>query len=162
MSHQHTHGPGESHSHSHSHGPQQPQPQQQPQQVALPPTDPALQAMIEADFRPVSLIVNAETPAVLCEAHKLDKCEECGQDYVHLNRLAKILASNPSLAAPPPANVVSRNLSQAVNNTKEEGNVCCPVSRIPLRCLNFLPYSRTFTNKRSTHSPSLATRWLLQ
>ncbi|KAK7466275.1 hypothetical protein VKT23_005003 [Stygiomarasmius scandens] len=120
MSHQHTHGPGESH--SHSHGPQQPQPQQQPQQMVLPPADPALQAMIEADFRPVSLIVNTETPAVLCEAHKLDKCEECEQDYVNLNRLAKILASNPNLAAPPPANVVSRNLSQAVNNTKEEGN----------------------------------------
>jgi translocation protein SEC72 len=92
--------------------------------MMLPTPDPALQAVIEADFRPVNLIVNPEGPSVFCEAHKNEKCDTCDQDYVGLNRLARVLATNPSIAAPPPANVVSRNLSQAVNHTKEEGNVC--------------------------------------
>ncbi|KAF5384594.1 hypothetical protein D9757_007470 [Collybiopsis confluens] len=114
MSHTHTHAPGESH--SHSHGPPQ------PQQVALPPPDPALQALIEADFRPISLALSSDNSALLCEPHKLEKCSSCNSDYINLNRLAKILAANPNLKAPPPANVISKNLSQAVNNTKEEGN----------------------------------------
>ncbi|KAJ3813470.1 hypothetical protein EV368DRAFT_84154 [Lentinula lateritia] len=112
MSHSHSHAPGESH--SHSHGPPQPQP--------LPTADPALLAVIEADFRPISVIVAADNTTLLCEPHKQEKCSTCNLDYVHLNRLSKILAQNPNLKAPPPGNVISKNLSQAVNNTKEEGN----------------------------------------
>ncbi|KAF5343008.1 hypothetical protein D9758_013691 [Tetrapyrgos nigripes] len=129
MSHSHTHAPGESHSHSHSHGP--PQPQAQPQMM-LPTPDPASQAIIEADFRPVSLIVAPEAYAVFCQDHKSEKCEICDQDYVGLNRLAKILATNPAIAAPPPPNVVSRNLSQAVNHTKEEGNTLYKQKKHPM------------------------------
>ncbi|KIK62070.1 hypothetical protein GYMLUDRAFT_165447 [Collybiopsis luxurians FD-317 M1] len=90
--------------------------------MVIPPPDPALQAVIEADFRPVSLTVAPDNVTLLCEPHKLEKCSSCDLDYVNLNRLAKILAANPNLKAPPPGNVVSKNLSQAVNNTKEEGN----------------------------------------
>lgn len=115
MSHTHSHAPGENH--SHSHGPPQ------PQQVALPTPDPALQAAIEADFRPVALTIASDNITLLCEPHKLEKCSSCNLDYVNLNRLTKILAQNPNLKAPPPGNVISKNLSQAVNNTKEEGNV---------------------------------------
>ncbi|KAJ4470168.1 hypothetical protein J3R30DRAFT_1233521 [Lentinula aciculospora] len=116
MSHSHSHAPGESH--THSHGPPQPQPQPQ----ALPTADPAFLAVIEADFRPVTLTVAADNTTLLCESHKLEKCSACNLDYVNLNRLSKILAQNPNLKAPPPGNVISKNLSQAVNNTKEEGN----------------------------------------
>ncbi|KAK1224165.1 hypothetical protein PQX77_012970 [Marasmius sp. AFHP31] len=90
--------------------------------MAVPTADPAMQALIDADYRPVGLAVLPDVPSVVCETHKLEKCKDCDQDYVTLNRLAKILHQNPSLAAPPPANVVSKNLSVAVNNTKEEGN----------------------------------------
>ncbi|KAJ3745810.1 hypothetical protein DFH05DRAFT_1524086 [Lentinula detonsa] len=118
MSHSHSHAPGESH--SHSHGPPQLQPQPQPQ--TLPTPDPAFLAVIEADFRPVSITLAADNITLLCEAHNLDKCSICNLDYINLNRLSKILAQNPKLKAPPPGNIVSKNLSQAVNNTKEEGN----------------------------------------
>ncbi|KAJ3770663.1 hypothetical protein FB446DRAFT_143670 [Lentinula raphanica] len=114
MSHSHSHAPGESH--SHSHGPAQPQPQ------AIPNPDPAFVAVIEADFRPVAVTLGPDNIALLCEPHKLEKCPTCNLDYVHLNRVSKILAQNPNLKAPPPGNIVSKNLSQAVNNTKEEGN----------------------------------------
>ncbi|KAJ3995035.1 hypothetical protein F5050DRAFT_1800413 [Lentinula boryana] len=118
MSHSHSHAPGESH--SHSHGPPQLQPQPQPQ--TLPTPDPAFLAVIEADFRPVSITLAADNITLLCEPHNLDKCSTCNLDYINLNRLSKILAQNPKLKAPPPGNIVSKNLSQAVNNTKEEGN----------------------------------------
>ncbi|KAF9078023.1 hypothetical protein BDP27DRAFT_339023 [Rhodocollybia butyracea] len=62
-------------------------------------------------------------PAQPQQPHKLEKCSTCDLDYISLNRLSKILAQNPNLKAPPPNNVISKNLSQAVNNTKEEGNV---------------------------------------
>ncbi|KAF9266812.1 TPR-like protein [Marasmius fiardii PR-910] len=125
MSHSHSHAPGESHSHSqgddshshsHNHGPQQ------QQQMAMPTPDPTLQALIDADFKPVNLAVLQDVPSVVCDLHKLEKCKDCDQDYVNLNRLAKILHQNPTLTAPPPANVVSKNLSTAINTTKEEGN----------------------------------------
>jgi translocation protein SEC72 len=93
--------------------------------MMMPAPDPTLQAIIDASHQPVDLAVLPDLPAVVCGPHKSEKCETCKQDYVGLNRLAKILHQNPSLTAPPPANVVSKNLSVAVGNTKEEGNVRC-------------------------------------
>jgi translocation protein SEC72 len=111
----HTHGPGESHSHSHS----QPPPQQIPQ-----PADPALQAIIEQDFKPVNLALADDNTKALCGPHKLEKCSDCNFDFVNLNRLSKLFVNNPTLLCPPPANVVSQNLTKAITTTKEEGNVC--------------------------------------
>jgi translocation protein SEC72 len=113
----HSHAPGESCS---GHGPQPPQQQQQQQ---LPPPDPALQALIEADFRAVDVkFGSADNTNVLCPKHSLELCEECDVDYVGLNRLAKLLASNPNIRCPPPAQVVSQQLTSAVTNMKDEGN----------------------------------------
>jgi len=39
-----------------------------------------------------------------------------------LNRLSKLLITNPNLLCPPPPNVVSQKLSQVIITTKEEGN----------------------------------------
>jgi translocation protein SEC72 len=111
----HSHAPGESCSHGHSHG----QPQQAPQ--AQP--DPAIQALIEQDFKPVNLSLTAESTQVVCGPHGLDKCTDCDVDFVGLNRLAKLLATNPTFLCPPPPNVVSKELSQAVIRSKDEGNV---------------------------------------
>ncbi|KAL0955225.1 hypothetical protein HGRIS_004127 [Hohenbuehelia grisea] len=116
MSHEgHTHGPGESHSHSHS-------PQQQQQQMVAPPPDPAMQALIDSSFTPVDATLVDGRTAVHCGAHNLEKCDDCDVDYVNLNRLSKLLAQNPNLLCPPPANVVTQKLSQIVAQTKEEGN----------------------------------------
>ncbi|KAJ7230488.1 hypothetical protein GGX14DRAFT_410923 [Mycena pura] len=112
MSHSHTHAPGENH--SHSHGP--------PQPVMQPTADPKMQALIEADFRIVPLSLSPDNHMALCAAHSLEKCAECGTDYLNMNRLSKVLASNPALLCPPPSTVVSQKLSQAVTTMKEEGN----------------------------------------
>ncbi|KAF8623130.1 hypothetical protein AX17_007564 [Amanita inopinata Kibby_2008] len=119
MSHSHTHAPGEQHSHSHSHGPPQPQGQPQPQ---LPAPDPVVQAVMDQDFRPVTLKLGQEPFLAVCEAHSLDKCAECDLDFLIVNRMARILVSNPNLICPPPANVVTQKLTQMVTGTKEEGN----------------------------------------
>ncbi|KAJ7860440.1 hypothetical protein B0H14DRAFT_2237700, partial [Mycena olivaceomarginata] len=58
----------------------------------------------------------------LCAPHKLEKCTDCGVDYVNLNRLSKILVGNPTLLCPPPSNVISQKLTQMVTQTKDEGN----------------------------------------
>ncbi|KAJ6606992.1 hypothetical protein B0H10DRAFT_1819139 [Mycena sp. CBHHK59/15] len=112
MSHSHTHAPGETH--SHSHGP--------PQPVAQPAADPALQALIDADFIPTPLALSPDNNFALCAVHSLEKCTDCGCDYVNLNRLSKLLVANPGLLCPPPANVISQKLSQLVTSTKDEGN----------------------------------------
>ncbi|KAH9072239.1 hypothetical protein EDB83DRAFT_2361821 [Lactarius deliciosus] len=104
-----------------------PQPQQQamqaqvPQQI-LPRPDPVMQAVIEADFRPVDLTLDSTNVAALCAVHSREKCDECDVDYTQLNRLSKVLAANPTLLCPPPPNVVNQKLSQIINQTKEEGN----------------------------------------
>ncbi|KAJ7498014.1 hypothetical protein B0H11DRAFT_2276148 [Mycena galericulata] len=112
MSHSHTHAPGETH--SHSHGPPQPAPQ--------PVADPALQALIDADFIPAALALSPDNNLALCAAHSLEKCTECGIDYVNMNRLSKLLVGNPGLLCPPPANVISQKLTQIITTTKDEGN----------------------------------------
>jgi translocation protein SEC72 len=104
-----------------------PQPQQpmqpQMQQQLLPRADPVMQAVIEADFRPVDLTVDTTNGTALCLSHSREKCDECDVDYVQLNRLSKILTAHPKLPFPPPPNIVNQKLSQIVNQTKEEGNV---------------------------------------
>ncbi|KAH9004607.1 hypothetical protein EDB86DRAFT_3099148 [Lactarius hatsudake] len=104
-----------------------PQPQQQPMQAQvpqqiLPRPDPVMQAVIEADFRPVDLTLDSTNVAALCAVHSREKCDECDVDYTQLNRLSKVLAANPTLLCPPPPNVVNQKLSQIINQTKEEGN----------------------------------------
>jgi len=105
----------------------QPQPMQpmqaQMQEQLLPRPDPVMQAVIEADFRPVDLTLDSTNVAALCASHSREKCDECDVDYVQLNRLSKVLTANPKLPFPPPPNVVNQKLSQIVNQTKEEGNV---------------------------------------
>ncbi|KAF5316342.1 hypothetical protein D9619_006546 [Psilocybe cf. subviscida] len=115
--HSHTHAPGEVH--SHSHGPPQ---QQQQQQQAMPEPDPALQALIDQDFVPVPLALGQDNIFATCEAHKLEKCDDCNLDFINTNRLARILAANPNLLCPPPSNVISQKLTQIVTQTKDEGN----------------------------------------
>ncbi|KAI0642088.1 hypothetical protein C8Q79DRAFT_273541 [Trametes meyenii] len=118
MSHTHSHAPGQP---SHSHGPAPPQ--QQQQTMVMRPPDPLMQAVIEESFRPVEIALGAPENAVaLCGKHKLEKCADCNEDHRSLNRLSRLLVANPNLRCPPPPQVVSQNLSQAINNTKDEGN----------------------------------------
>lgn len=122
MSHSHTHAPGEEH--SHSHGPQQPQ-------QMMPAPDPALQALIDQDFRPVPLALGADGAIAVCEPHKLEKCDNCNVDFVNTNRLSRLLVANPNLLCPPPSNIVSQKLTQMVTGAKDEGNVSiAPTSSI--------------------------------
>ncbi|KAA1468925.1 hypothetical protein DENSPDRAFT_772281 [Dentipellis sp. KUC8613] len=82
-----------------------------------------MQAIIEADFRPVDLAFGEPNGATaLCGAHKLEKCTDCGVDFVNLNRLSRLLVANPHLLCPPPPQALTQRLSVAINTTKEEGN----------------------------------------
>lgn len=120
MSQTHTHGPG-THP-GHTHGPPAPQPQ--PPQMAVRAPDPLMQAIIAASHRPVDFVLGPpDNNSVLCVPHKLEKCADCDVDYVGMNRLARTLHQNPNLRCPPPPQLVNKPLSQAVTNTKEEGNV---------------------------------------
>ncbi|KAG6334569.1 hypothetical protein ID866_4524 [Astraeus odoratus] len=119
LQHQHQHPHPHLHPHSHGHPNM---PQQRPQVVA-PPVDPVMQARIDADFRPVDLTVAGPGNAfALCQKHKLEKCDECKVDFIPINRISKIFVTNANLRCPPPPNVVQQKLSQAVTNTKDEGN----------------------------------------
>lgn len=109
---------------------QQPTPAQMQEQM-LPRPDPVMQAVIEADFRPIDLTMDSTHTTALCASHSREKCDECDVDYVQLNRLSKVLTANPKLPFPPPPNVINQKLSQIVNQTKEEGNVRC-VTRVPI------------------------------
>lgn len=92
--------------------------------MPTPQPDPVMQARIDADFRPVDLAVGGPGHAfAFCNKHKLEKCDECNIDFTALNRVSKILVTNPNLRCPPPPTVVQQKLSQAVTNTKDEGNV---------------------------------------
>lgn len=99
--------------------------QPRPPQMMLPPQpDPVMQARIDADFRPADIAVGGPGHGfAFCNKHKLEKCSDCNVDFIGLNRISKILIANPNLRCPPPSNVVQQKLSQAVTNTKEEGNV---------------------------------------
>lgn len=123
----HSHAPGESHSHGPE--PQQPapaagQPQAQlQQQIPLP--DPAMLAVIEQDFKPVKLKLGAPKESkALCADHGLEKCDECGLDFMYLNSVSKIFVDNPAVVRPPPPGGIQLQRSQAVTKLKDEGNVC--------------------------------------
>ncbi|KAH0582461.1 Translocation protein sec72 [Termitomyces sp. J132] len=120
MSHSHSHAPGQTHSHTHSH--ELPQSPQSPQAHMMPTPDPALQALIDEDFRPVPLSLSDDRNTAHCLEHRLEKCDACNIDFVNLNRLSILLANNPNLLCPPPSNVVTQKLSQMVTTTKDEGN----------------------------------------
>lgn len=104
-------------------------------QIVQPPPDPVLQAVIDADFKPVNLKIGGpDNTFVLSGANSEEVDEENGLDFTRLNRLSKLLATNPNLRCPPPPGVVSQKLSQVINGTKEEGNVrllCCFMSLLP-------------------------------
>jgi translocation protein SEC72 len=121
MSHGHTHGPDTPA--NHTHGPAQQIPQQRPA------PDPILQAAIEADFKPVALVLgDAEKPRsiALCREHKKESCSQCGLEFVAMNAMAKMFSMAPMDAILPPPNVVPAGRAQAVSKTKDEGNVCIP------------------------------------
>jgi translocation protein SEC72 len=88
-----------------------------------PPPDPVMQAIIDASFKPVDLVLAEENSVLLCGPHKLEKCDSCNVDYASLNRISRLLINNPNLLCPPPAKVVNPQMSQAINKTKDEGNV---------------------------------------
>ncbi|RDB23380.1 Hsp70-Hsp90 organizing protein 3 [Hypsizygus marmoreus] len=117
MSHSHSHAPGEEHSHSHSHSPPQ-----TPQSPGIPAPDPAMQALIDAEFQPTALTLSDDRNKALCEEHRLEKCNACDIDFVNLNRLAALLVHNPNLLCPPPSNVITQQITQVVTSTKDEGN----------------------------------------
>jgi translocation protein SEC72 len=100
-------------------------PQQHPPSAGpLSAIDPAIQAAIDANFRSVNLKLGPpDNSTVLCLSHSREKCADCNLDFSITNRLAKLLILNPNLMCPPPSNVVSQKLTQAVNSMKEEGNV---------------------------------------
>jgi len=112
------------HPHPHPHPPQQqqgPQPGQAP--FVPPPVDPAILALIEADYKPVKLTLGPPNDSqALCELHAIEKCDECGVDFTTLNALAKVFVTNPNFICPPPPNVIQPQRSQAVTKTKDEGN----------------------------------------
>lgn len=89
-----------------------------------PPPDPIIQAAIDADFHPVDIKFGPpENFVVLSGVNSSEKDLENNLDFTGLNRLTKLLVTNPNIRCPPPPNVVSQKLSGAINNTKEEGNV---------------------------------------
>ncbi|KAG6872710.1 hypothetical protein C0992_009408 [Termitomyces sp. T32_za158] len=88
----------------------------------MPTPDPALQALIDEDFRPVPLSLSDDRNMAYCLKHRLEKCDACDVDFLNLNRLSTVLANNPNLLCPPPPNLVTQKLSQMVTSTKDEGN----------------------------------------
>ena len=107
---------------SHSHNGEECHGHGEPPQMAPPPLDPRAQEIIDADFVPVNLAL-ADPNVAVCAPHKLEKCDDCNVDFVNTNRLSRILAANPGLLCPPPNNVISQQLSQIVQRTKDQGNV---------------------------------------
>ncbi|TFL05046.1 hypothetical protein BDV98DRAFT_500872 [Pterulicium gracile] len=89
----------------------------------MPAPDPALQALIEEDFTQIDVKLGGlERSKATCAKHDLEQCDDCDVDFVGLNRLANLLATNPNIRCPPPAQVVSQQLSGAITNMKDEGN----------------------------------------
>jgi translocation protein SEC72 len=94
------------------------------QQIQVAPPDPAMLAMIDAQFSEVPLKLSGKDDHVaVCPGHGLEKCRECGVDFVKMNRIAKLLFTNPALLCPPPPGMISKNLSVAITGVKDEGNV---------------------------------------
>ena len=55
------------------------------------PPDPALQALIDQDYKPVPLKLGQEPHIAVCEAHSLEKCADCDLDFATVNRMSRIL-----------------------------------------------------------------------
>ncbi|THH10364.1 hypothetical protein EW145_g1392 [Phellinidium pouzarii] len=133
MSHSHTHAPGQTHSHTPSPAmaAAQQQQQQQQQYVPPPPADPKMQALIEADYKPVNLKLGPPNDTqALCVVHELEKCDDCNVDFASTNSLARIFAANPNLLCPPPPQIVQPQRSQAVTKTKEDGNALFKANKL--------------------------------
>jgi len=94
-----------------------------PQMLMQLPTDPIIQEAIDADFHPLNLKLGPPDNTVVLSAFNDQEIDaENDLDLTGLNRLTKLLVTNPNIRCPPPPNVVSQKLSAAINNTKEEGN----------------------------------------
>lgn len=134
MSHSHSHAPGQP---PHSHGPpppnmQQQQQQQQQMKAVMPTPDPVMQAVIEASFVPVDIAFGPpDNGSALCQEHKKDKCAECDVDFSSLNRMSWLLHMNPNLRCPPPPQMLTQKLTQAVTQVKEEGNTLFKAGQHP-------------------------------
>lgn len=157
MSQTHSHGPGQP---THSHGPPPAgmQQQQQPKQV-VPTPDPVMQAVIEASFSPVDIALGPpENVSALCQAHSQEKCAECDVDFSSLNRISRLLLMNPNLRCPPPPQMLTQKLTQAVTAMKEEGNVSALVAaaRFDLTMVS----TRNSSRKANIRSLSRDTVWL--
>ncbi|KAI0085736.1 hypothetical protein BDY19DRAFT_996422 [Irpex rosettiformis] len=124
MSQMHSHGPGQP---MHSHGPA-PAPnvqQQQQQRPVVPQPDPVVQAVIEASFQPVDIRLGPPDNVVAqCGEHGLEKCADCDVNYVSLNQISRLMHMNPNLRCPPPPQMTTVKLTQAVTTTKDDGNAC--------------------------------------
>jgi translocation protein SEC72 len=84
------------------------------------------QALIAADFKRVDLKLGEPNDSkLLCRPHGLEKCETCEVDFTSTNALSRLFVSNPQLICPPPPQVVQPQRSQAINKTKDQGNVSC-------------------------------------
>jgi translocation protein SEC72 len=97
----------------------------QPQMMVQSLPDPLLQAVIDADFKPINLKLGGpDGNLVLSGGNSEEVDAENGLDFTRLNKLTKLLGTNPNLRCPPPPAVISQQLSQVINRAKEEGNVC--------------------------------------
>ena len=151
--HDHTHAPGEEH--SHSHGPET------PQSASFPALDPTAQAVLDQDFVAVPLALHPDPHSAVCAPHKLEKCDKCNVDFVNTNRLSRLLVANPGLLCPPPNNVVSQQLTQMVQRTKDEGNVRSPSLDAPswlITCIGLLQARPGRPSAPTVHCSSLTSR----
>ncbi|KAH8111004.1 hypothetical protein DFH11DRAFT_1616495 [Phellopilus nigrolimitatus] len=90
-----------------------------------------MQALIEADYKPVNLKLGPPNDAhAFCAVHGLETCQACGVDFSGMNALAKIFVANPHLVCPPPPQVVQPQRSQAVTKTKEDGNALFKANKL--------------------------------
>jgi hypothetical protein len=103
------------------------------QRIMIPPPDPNVQALIEADFKPVDLSLTAPNDTrVVCGPHSLEKCDSCYVDFMELNRLTRALTQT-KFNVPPPPNIRDPNLVNIINRAKEEGNVHIYLLPIPMQ-----------------------------
>lgn len=133
----------------------------QPQVMVQAPPDPLLQAVIDADFKPINLKLGGpDGNFVLSGGNSEEVDDENGLDFTRLNKLTKLLGTNPNLRCPPPPTVISQKLSQVINGTKEEGNVGVPILRRNVTNAKRLRSAfRPCSNSKSTSWLSSDTPW---
>src|SRR5258708_704181 len=126
--------PPHAHAHPHAHPHPHPSPQSQAQQMQVNPPDPAVQAAIDAQFRPVKLKLGVDDgkSIAVCAPHGREVCEDCKLDFFAMNQTARVLQSLPSeMRVPPPPNIVHPQRTPLVQKAKEEGNVSIGVRMCP-------------------------------